>query len=590
MEKSKLENLPSLEGSNPEKSPSTGPICAECSELDFSGVLKEIKERRQQDPWLYRPLVVANVGHRFRQARETDCPLCLMLFASRIQTSSIHPKGEAEDDYDELRAKSFLSESNLFDFSRSEGYMGRTNDSLCLVVMPRHLPRWNSSAAEIQAIEDSSDSMPFVALSYVWSESSATDCEKKDDTGTRLVASSLPATISDAITVTRALGYQYLWIDKFCIDQDNPGVKHHQIKQMDAIYEQAELTIIAAAGIDENHGLPGVGRTPRSPQWIAQLHGASVIWTPPDPHNSIRSSKWSTRGWTFQEGLLSRRRLAFTKDQVYFECKAMNCFESVRSPLDDMHNKEKTRMLEDLRGGMFGRNARMEFGEGDRHSLVTFPRFIEYLMAVEEYTVRNLRYDADVLHAFRGIERYFNREDTMRGFYGIPYPKGFPSWSWAGWVGQVAFSYQGHESFYGVPLHPMWLEGDSSTMVLQPSIYDSIPHETDPLRPILRVEGIVLPPKTISYRVDQISYGCHYYRYEGGGRVKHLVRPVNITVMIAVARPRVYARCPSPAEPTDTSLLPPRRVQRPDDAVERLRSAQPLGDVSDLADPPRALV
>ncbi|RYP90280.1 hypothetical protein DL770_003576 [Monosporascus sp. CRB-9-2] len=370
------------------------------------------------------------------------------------------PKGKAGDDYDELRAESFLKQSNL-----------------------------------LKSIEDSSDDKPFVALSYVWGESSATDCEKKDETGRRLVASSLPATISDAITVTRALDYQYLWIDKFCIDQDNPEAKHDQIKQMGAIYEQAELTIIAAAGIDENHGLPGVGLTPRSSQWIAQLQGAGVIWTMPDPHDSIRSSKWSTRGWTFQEGLLSRRRLAFTEDQVYFECKTMNCFESIRSPLDGMHNEEKTITRQCLRAGVFGRNARMAFGEVDTHNL-SFPRrFMQYLMAVEEYSVRNLRHDADVLHAFRGIERDFNREDTMR----------FPSWSWAGWVGQVEFSYQGYISIDDdVPLRPMSLEGDSSTMVLQPSIYDSIPHETDPLRPILRVEGKVLPPNTISYHGGHI--------------------------------------------------------------------------------------
>ncbi|RYP41416.1 hypothetical protein DL767_001054 [Monosporascus sp. MG133] len=306
---------------------------------------------------------------------------------------------------------------------------------------------------------------------------------------------------------------------------------------MGAIYEQAELTIIAAAGIDENHGLPGVGRTPRSSQWIAQLHGADVMWTP-DPHYSIRSSKWSTRGWTFQEGLLSRRRLAFTEDQVYFECKAMNCFESMGSPLDDMHVEEKTKTLECLRAGVFGRNDRMVFGHVDTHDL-GFPQcFVQYWMAVEEYSARDLRYDADILNAFRGIERDFNRGDTMRGFYGIPFPKvmswweedyfcltlawyhtrscweesgaprrrpGFPSWSWAGWVGQVKFFRRGYEPFGGV-LRPMSLEGDSGTMVLQPSIYDSIPHETDPLRPILRVEGKVLPPSAISYCGGHISY------------------------------------------------------------------------------------
>ncbi|RYP87847.1 hypothetical protein DL769_000439 [Monosporascus sp. CRB-8-3] len=605
-DKEKLEKLPALEGSNPEKSPSTGRVCTECSQLDFGGVLQHIKELREQKRLLKGNLVIANVGHRFRQTRDTECPLCLMLFASRIQTS-MPPKGKAEDDYDELRAESFVQATNLLKCrSDRQPLLATTNDSLRLVVAPMHL-------SYAYSIENSSGDKPFVALSYVWGESSTTDCEKKDEIGRRLVASSLPATISHAITVTRALGYQYLWIDKFCIDQDNPETKHDQIKQMGAIYEQAELTIIAAAGIDENHGLPGVGRTPRSPQWIAQLQGTGIIWTMPDPHDSIRSSKWSTRGWTFQEGLLSRRRLAFTKDQVYFECKAMNCFESVRSPLDDMHNKEKTRTLKCLRAGVFGRNARMVFGEVDTHNL-SFPRrFMQYLMTVEEYSAKNLRYDADVLHAFRGIERYFNREDTMRGFYGIPCPKatsplgekyfyhavtwyhtrscweesgaprrrpGFPSWSWVGWVGQVEFSYQGYISLDDdVPLRPMSLEGDSSTMVLQSSIYDSTAHETAPLRPILRVEGKVLPPHTISYHGGNIIKAQDWTIYGSPATLSLSQGPGSPTQFSNELETGSRYRCIVLSPATLGTLNCWTEIQRPDDVADRFLPMKHRHDV-----------
>jgi hypothetical protein len=33
------------------------------------------------------------------------------------------------------------------------------------------------------------------------------------------------------------------------------------------------------------------------------------------PHH-IASPKWSTRGWTYQEAVLSRRRLVFTEGQT----------------------------------------------------------------------------------------------------------------------------------------------------------------------------------------------------------------------------------------------------------------------------------
>jgi Heterokaryon incompatibility protein (HET) len=66
-----------------------------------------------------------------------------------------------------------------------------------------------------------------------------------------------PKVISDGMIVTKTLGLQYLWVDKFCIDQENPNEKHDQISRMDAVYKRTEITIIAAAGDDENRGLPG---------------------------------------------------------------------------------------------------------------------------------------------------------------------------------------------------------------------------------------------------------------------------------------------------------------------------------------------
>jgi hypothetical protein len=45
----------------------------------------------------------------------------------------------------------------------------------------------------------------------------------------------------------------------------------------------------------------------------------------------IQSSAWITRGWTYQEAVLSRRCLFFTDEQVYFVCKQMTCCEAIHS-------------------------------------------------------------------------------------------------------------------------------------------------------------------------------------------------------------------------------------------------------------------
>jgi hypothetical protein len=42
----------------------------------------------------------------------------------------------------------------------------------------------------------------------------------------------------------------------------------------------------------------------------------TVMWYPGDLQSTIAKSTWSTHGWTFQEAVLSRRRLVFTEDQI----------------------------------------------------------------------------------------------------------------------------------------------------------------------------------------------------------------------------------------------------------------------------------
>ncbi|OAG15170.1 HET-domain-containing protein, partial [Alternaria alternata] len=176
-------------------------------------------------------------------------------------------------------------------------------------------------------IEDHNVNTPYVSLSYVWGKPKDACGPVETIRGRKSLPQRLSPVIRDSIQVTKTLGYRYLWIDKFCIDQDAVELKHDQIQQMDAIYKNSELTIIGAAGQDESYGLPGVGARGRRHQFVAKLDGATLFWNPIDPHELISLSHWSTRGWTFQEALLSRRRLVFTEDQVYFQCNTMNCFE-----------------------------------------------------------------------------------------------------------------------------------------------------------------------------------------------------------------------------------------------------------------------
>jgi hypothetical protein len=160
----------------------------------------------------------------------------------------------------------------------------------------------------------------YVALSYVWGYSSETSEDPNK------LPENLPNTIKDAITVTKRLGYRYIWIDRYCIDQTNKEGTADQVGKMDLIYQNAELTIIAAIGEDPSYGLPGVGQRKREPQYLtacAKVGRHFLISTDARPKLAIANTKWETRAWAYQEALLSRRRLVFAKGQMYFECYGM---------------------------------------------------------------------------------------------------------------------------------------------------------------------------------------------------------------------------------------------------------------------------
>lgn len=93
---------------------------------------------------------------------------------------------------------------------------------------------------------------PYFCLSYAWGLPTY-----RQGAGP-LALRSLPKTMEDAMYKTARSGMQYLWIDRYCIDQTNEAEKHDTTSNMDVIYQGAALTIVAGAGSGPSHGLAGV--------------------------------------------------------------------------------------------------------------------------------------------------------------------------------------------------------------------------------------------------------------------------------------------------------------------------------------------
>ena len=167
------------------------------------------------------------------------------------------------------------------------------------------------------------------------------------------------------------------------------------------------FNIIAAAGDGPHHGLPGVTR-PRSAQPEARIGSHLLVSTLSDVKECVDESKWNSRGWTYQEALLSRRKVVFTPTQVYFQCAAMHCQESLQVPLRQLH----TNNLQEFRFNIQLPKAFPARGLG-RLPWDIFDR-------ISEYSRRDLSYNGDALRAFQGILNGFERMKTsVANFYGV---------------------------------------------------------------------------------------------------------------------------------------------------------------------------
>jgi hypothetical protein len=128
-------------------------------------------------------------------------------------------------------------------------------------------------------------SCSYAALSYVRGDSSTHrgDLTLKEAQNTTYLSESLPRTITDSIAVCKSLGIHYLWVDRYCIDQFNTEEVHEQVSQMDSIYENSAITLIAATGSDAESGLPGVGSTHRKTWSAVRLGELQVLSTMAHP-------------------------------------------------------------------------------------------------------------------------------------------------------------------------------------------------------------------------------------------------------------------------------------------------------------------
>lgn len=254
----------------------------------------------------------------------------------------------------------------------------------------------------------------FVALSYMWQQSGDEGHIQLENRNVKelelpggMANISLPNIISDAISLCQGLGEIYLWVDRFCIIQDDVESKHGQIHGMNKIYRSANFTIVAALNKRDSQGIPGFSGRPRissvwRPPYECEIEGRGIR---PNCTNSIvDSSLWNKRGWTFQERVLSTRRLFITEFQVTFACGKGEATEELTYYPQRPYKKDDSTMMIDPE---LKKEKDIEYQE--YHQIPTFTRrssckrgmdynmkssisLVDYFHLVEDYTTRQLSF------------------------------------------------------------------------------------------------------------------------------------------------------------------------------------------------------
>lgn len=131
----------------------------------------------------------------------------------------------------------------------------------------------------------------------------------------------LPETFKDAVITTRALGFQYLWIDSLCIIQGEGGDFIDESKRMEDVFSSAYCVLAASRA---THQAGGFLQARPQRQFVTFQRGGQkpfyVCESIEDFNQDVLEGSMCKRAWVLQERALSHRTVYFTERQTYWEC------------------------------------------------------------------------------------------------------------------------------------------------------------------------------------------------------------------------------------------------------------------------------
>ena len=312
---------------------------------------------------------------------------------------------------------------------------------------------------ELECVVPGKEHVNFVALSYTYGDRLGLKMDAELSARLRDthafqssdIASRIPPTLAHAMFVTKNLDERYLWVDALCIGHDNPTETARQLTMMGSIYASATLTIIATDGDAREgiSGLNGISESRALEQKVFPFGSRKIIVRSTDIFSLVHGgTPYFSRGWTYQEHRLAKRKLVFLKKSAHWECQHRQSHEDL-TPGAEIETYIEPRLVESLDG---------------------FPELSSVGNIIGDYNNKSLRYTEDALPGITGMLAVLSRSFQGGFLFGIPemffhralawtpiwshielerrelsdrprqdqLPAGqLPSWSWVGWKGMV---------------------------------------------------------------------------------------------------------------------------------------------------------
>jgi hypothetical protein len=204
------------------------------------------------------------------------------------------------------------------------------------LILPTRVIDVGLGSRSTSLVESAGKKGPYVTLSHRWGGTLPFKTTKANfgEYKREIPLARMPDTFRDAIILCRRLGIQYLWIDALCIIQDSREDWSQEAGKMASFYRNSLFTISALHAKSSYGGLfverlvqpNAVFRSPLAGNGNPKYMGVRLGM--PTFDDEMCGSSLASRGWVYQEKVLSTAILHYGATQMLWECRSRVMSES----------------------------------------------------------------------------------------------------------------------------------------------------------------------------------------------------------------------------------------------------------------------